>query len=318
MPFLTTRRIKDRIFPDPGRLPTAGVRDLPQKIVLAPRPGLEPSTKPPVRIYLGTEPGQYRAERVFVWSVEKVRDPSRTYEIHLMKDVRGYDRRWWLTGFTNYRFAIANWAGYWLLETFSDEWKPYEGRIIGEVALELGRDPWDLLCDIVIADELRTGLRPGGMRETADDWRMRAAVWRDPRTVIGGSDAGAHLDMMCGAIYSTALLAHGVRDFEVITLEAAIRELTSVPADLYGLTDRGRIVDGGAADLVLFDLDTIGYGTERLRADLPGGASRLYAEATGVHSVLVNGEIIVDDGDFMGVTPGRLLRSGRDTHTVTP
>ena len=111
MPFLTTRRIKDRIFPDPGRLPTAGVRDLPQKIVLAPRPGLEPSTKPPVRIYLGTEPGQYRAERVFVWSVEKVRDPSRTYEIHLMKDVRGYDRRWWLTGFTNYRFAIANWAG---------------------------------------------------------------------------------------------------------------------------------------------------------------------------------------------------------------
>lgn len=110
MPFLTTRRVKDRIFPSPSRLPTAGVRDLPQKVVLPPREGFVPSTKPPVRIYLGTEAGQFRAERIFIWSVDKVRDPSRTYEIHLMKDVRGYDRRWWLTGFTNYRFAIAHWA----------------------------------------------------------------------------------------------------------------------------------------------------------------------------------------------------------------
>lgn len=111
MPFLTTRRIKDRIFPSPARLPTAGVRDLPQKVVLPARSGTTPSTKPPVRIYLGTEAGQYRAERLFIYSVDKFRDPSRVYEIHLMKDVRGYDRRWWLTGFTNYRFAIANWAG---------------------------------------------------------------------------------------------------------------------------------------------------------------------------------------------------------------
>jgi len=111
MPFLTTRRVKDRIFPNPDRLPSAGVRDLPQKIVLPARHGLAPSTKPPVRIYVGTEAGQYRAERVFVYSVDKFRDPSRVYEIHMMKDVRGYDRRWWLTGFTNYRFAIAEWAG---------------------------------------------------------------------------------------------------------------------------------------------------------------------------------------------------------------
>jgi mitochondrial fission protein ELM1 len=111
MPFLTTRRIKDRIFPSASRLPSAGVRDLPQKVVLPARSGTTPSDKPPVRIYLGTEPGQYRAERVFIYSVDKFRDPSRVYEIHLMKDVRGYDRRWWLTGFTNYRFAIAEWAG---------------------------------------------------------------------------------------------------------------------------------------------------------------------------------------------------------------
>lgn len=111
MPFLTTSRILSRVFPDRDRLPSAGVRDLPQKIVLPARHGVVPSNRPPVRIYVGTEAGQYRAERVFLFSIEKVRDPSRTYEIHLMKDVRGYDRRWWLTGFTNYRFAVAAWAG---------------------------------------------------------------------------------------------------------------------------------------------------------------------------------------------------------------
>ena len=111
MPFLTTRRILSRIFPDDARLPSAGARDLPEKVVLPVRAGVTPSEKPPVRIYLGTEAGQHRAERVFIYSIEKVRDPSRVYEIHMMKDVRGYDRRRWLTGFTNYRFAIAYWAG---------------------------------------------------------------------------------------------------------------------------------------------------------------------------------------------------------------
>ena len=71
--------------------------------------------------------------------------------------------------------------------------------------------------------------------------------------MIGGSDAGAHLDMMCGAIYTTALLAHGVREFEVVTLEEAIHLITDVPARLYGLRERGRIAPGWHADLVLFD-----------------------------------------------------------------
>ncbi len=87
-----------------------GTRAQPQAVVLRAR-GSAPSAKPPVRIFVGTEPGQYRAERVLVWSIEQVRDPSRTYEIHLMKDLVGFDRRHWLTGFTNYRFAIAHLAG---------------------------------------------------------------------------------------------------------------------------------------------------------------------------------------------------------------
>ena len=88
-----------------------GFRDRPEVIVLAARADMPRSAKPPVRIFVGTESGQHRAERIFLWSIEQARDPSRVYELHLMADLRGYDRRRWLTGFTNYRFAIPHFAG---------------------------------------------------------------------------------------------------------------------------------------------------------------------------------------------------------------
>jgi N-acyl-D-aspartate/D-glutamate deacylase len=215
--------------------------------------------------------------------------------------------------------AVANWPSLTILESFGPGREELEGRTIGQVASDRGRDdPFEVLLDLVIADDLRTGLGLGATRESKVDWELRAEVWRDERAVIGGSDAGAHLDMMCGAIYSTALLAHGVREFEVIPLEEAVRQLTDVPARLYGLTGRGRIADGNAADVVVFDPERVGYGTERMRNDLPGGASRLYAESVGVHHVLVNGVPIVDDGDLTDAVPGTLLRAGRDTEEVRP
>lgn len=82
-----------------------------ERLLLGTRESATPGDRPPVRIFLGTEPGQYRAERVFVWSVERVRDPGRVYEIYLMKSLTGFDRRRWTTGFTNYRYAIAHLAG---------------------------------------------------------------------------------------------------------------------------------------------------------------------------------------------------------------
>jgi N-acyl-D-aspartate/D-glutamate deacylase len=215
--------------------------------------------------------------------------------------------------------GLANWSRLEIVEAFAPENLPYEGRTVSEIVSERGAvDAFDVLCEILLADELRTGLRPAGMVSTEADWKLRADVWRDPRSVVGGSDAGAHLDMMCGAIYSTALLAHGVREFGVISMEDAIHQLTDVPAQLYGLTGRGRIADRYAADLIVFDPQHVGHGTARMRADLPGGASRLYAEATGMQHVFVNGVAVAENGSIIGDTPGIQLRSGRDTYTVAP
>ena len=210
---------------------------------------------------------------------------------------------------------LAVWDRLIFDETFAPENADAEGRSVGEVARARGLQPFDALLDVVVADGLRTGLRPP-MGESEADWVLRAQAWQDPRAIVGGSDAGAHLDTMCGAIYSTSMLGDGVRARGLLSWEAAVRLLTDVPARLYGLRDRGRLVPGGFADVVVFDPTAIGHGPVRTRDDLPGGASRLYADAVGVGHVLVNGTEIVRDGDFTGAVPGRVLRSGTDTATV--
>src|ERR1051325_7061249 len=111
MALLDRRSKLARLLPALGNASRGGTRAQPECVVLGVRDGVPATPKPPVRIFVGTEPVQYRAERVFFWSIEKVRDPGRIYEIHLMKDLVGFDRRGWLTGFTNYRFAIPHFAG---------------------------------------------------------------------------------------------------------------------------------------------------------------------------------------------------------------
>ena len=211
--------------------------------------------------------------------------------------------------------ALARWENLVIDETFAPQNSAYEGRSVGDVAKETGQDPFDALLDIVIADKLRTGLRPP-IGESEADWELRATVWQDPRTVVGGSDAGAHLDMMCGAIYSTSMLGDGVRARHLLSWEEAVHQLTDVPARLYGLRDRGRLAEGSWADVVVLDPERVGHGPERTRDDLPGGASRLYAEGMGIEHVIVNGEEIVRSGAFTGALPGAVLRSGVDTDTV--
>jgi N-acyl-D-aspartate/D-glutamate deacylase len=210
---------------------------------------------------------------------------------------------------------LAVWDRLIIEETFAPQNKAFEGRTVREVATQRGVEPFDALLDLVVADGLRTGLRPP-IGESEEDWVLRAEVWQDPRAIVGGSDAGAHLDTMCGAIYSTSMLGDGVRARGLLSWERAVQLLSDVPARLYGLRDRGRLVPGAYADVVVLDPTAVGHRAVRTRDDLPGGASRLYAEATGIGRVLVNGAEIVRDGAFSGAVPGRVIRSGTDTDTV--
>lgn len=212
--------------------------------------------------------------------------------------------------------ALAQWDRLTVVEGFTPETRRFEGQQVGEIAAQQGKEPFDALIDIVIADGLRTGVQPRFPDATDDTWRARVEVWNDPRAVIGGSDAGAHLDMMSMSTYSTFLLGEAVRERGLLDLEAAVHLLTARPAELYGLRDRGRIAEGAWADLVAFDPDVVGPLPARTRDDLPGGASRLYAGSTGIEHVLVNGVEIARGSEFTGDTPGALLRSGRDTTTA--
>jgi N-acyl-D-aspartate/D-glutamate deacylase len=142
-------------------------------------------------------------------------------------------------------------------------------------------------------------------------------VWRDPRTIVGGSDAGAHLDMIDSFSFSTTLLGRAVRQRSLLPVEEAVHYLTGAPAALYGLKDRGTLAPGGWADIVVFDPAAIGPGSLTTRHDLPAGAGRIYGEAEGVARVFVAGEEVVAGGEFTDARPGTMLRSGRDTTTVT-
>jgi N-acyl-D-aspartate/D-glutamate deacylase len=135
--------------------------------------------------------------------------------------------------------------------------------------------------------------------------------------MIGGSDAGAHLDRMCGAPYTTRFLADCLRGRQLVSLERAVQLITSAPARLFGLRDRGVLREGAIADIVVFDPATVDSEEATLVRDLPGDSARLTAGSQGIVRVLVNGTAIVEDGKPTGATPGTVLRSGRDTETVT-
>jgi N-acyl-D-aspartate/D-glutamate deacylase len=145
---------------------------------------------------------------------------------------------------------------------------------------------------------------------------MRGDAWLDERTVIGASDAGAHLDMLDTFAFSTVVLGEGVRERGLLTLSQAIRQLSEVPARYLGMKDRGLLRPGYWADVVVFDPDTVGRGPVYTRFDLPAGAARLYADSLGINHVIVNGREIIRNGKFMGVFPGKILRPGTDTQSV--
>jgi N-acyl-D-aspartate/D-glutamate deacylase len=211
---------------------------------------------------------------------------------------------------------LTDWGRYVIGDTYSDANAGLSGQVVEDVAAERGIPAFDALVEIVLADDFRTVLWPMPTDNDPESWAMRGEVWSDPRVLLGGSDAGAHLDRMCGSTYTTRLLADCLRGRQLASLERAVQMLTQEPAALFGLVGRGTIAAGNHADLVLFDPDTVGSEDARLVEDLPGGSARLTAGSRGVTRVYVAGVATVVDSLATGATPGRVLRSGRDTVTV--
>ena len=211
---------------------------------------------------------------------------------------------------------LADWGDYVIGDTYSEANRGLKGRVVRDIANERGHSSFGTLLDIVIADELRTVLWPTPQDDDAESWRMRAELWQDERAIIGGSDAGAHLDRMCGAPYPTRWLSDCIRGRQLVPVEHAVKMMTSAPARLFGFTDRGVLREGAFADVVVFDPQAVGSEDAALVTDLPGDSSRLTAGSFGVKRVLVNGVVIVEDGVANGRVPGSVLKSGRDTYTV--
>lgn len=184
----------------------------------------------------------------------------------------------------------------------------HRGSTLGSIARARGVEPLDAMLDLALADRLRTGFTVPPADDDDASWALRAEMWRDPRTIVGGSDAGAHVDLMCGATYTTALLADSLHGRRLLSVEEAVHQLAAVPARLYGLAGRGVIGPGVHADVVVFDPAGVGEGPVELHHDLPGGAPRLRARSAGVVRVLVNGRTVVRDGAHAGDAAGALIR----------
>ncbi|UYQ62741.1 N-acyl-D-amino-acid deacylase family protein [Streptomyces peucetius] len=239
--------------------------------------------------------------------IEKLSDPAVRAEMLRRADSReaGVFRR------------LAHFGRYVIGDTYTPRNAGLTGRVVGEIAAERGQDPFECLVEICAADDLRTVLWPMPTDNDPDSWALRAETWQHEDVLLGGSDAGAHLDRMCGAPYTTRFLGDCLRGRRLVGLEAAVKMLTDDPARLFGLRDRGRVVKGHYADLVLFDPERIDAGPATLVHDLPGDSPRLDAKAVGIVSVRVNGVETIRNDVVTGAVPGTVLRSGRDTRTVS-
>jgi N-acyl-D-aspartate/D-glutamate deacylase len=213
--------------------------------------------------------------------------------------------------------GLARWGGYRIGTTFSAENAGLEGRFVEDIAAERGTGHFDTLLDIVIADDLRTVLWPAQPGEDDESWMLRRQVWDEPGIMLGGSDAGAHIDRLCGSNYPTEFLRDVLHGRKLVSLERAVAMMTSVPAELFGFRDRGLIVEGGWADLVLLNPETIGTSECDFANDLPGEAQRLIAGSTGIERVWLNGQLSIVNGEPVGELAGRVLHPGRDTRTAS-
>lgn len=178
------------------------------------------------------------------------------------------------------------------------------GQTVQQIADEQGIDGCDALLDLAIADDVQSRFTVAVAN--SDDQRLKNLIC-DERVRIGLADGGAHVDMLGEAGYPTYLLGYWVRERGVMSLERAVQRITSEPAELFGISDRGRLQEGLKADVVVFDADQVGSDRRpHLVDDLPEGGVRMVTEARGIEHVIVNGVPILSAGSITGSLPGRI------------
>jgi N-acyl-D-amino-acid deacylase len=203
--------------------------------------------------------------------------------------------------------GFGNWARITLHDVKSPALKHLEGQTVAEIAAAQGKDGVDCLLDLTLADDLENEFTMASFNTRVD--RM-AELLNDPSVLLGLGDGGAHLDMLCDSGYPTYVLGTWVRERKVLSLEEAVRRMTSDPADFYGIRDRGRLAPGLAADVAIFDPATVGsVGRPERRYDLPGGGKRMVMRSQGIAYTIVNGEVTWEKGELTGAAAGTVLRS---------
>jgi N-acyl-D-aspartate/D-glutamate deacylase len=191
----------------------------------------------------------------------------------------------------------------WVTDSGRPDFQSLIGKDIAGLAAARGVDPLDLFFDLALEDEL-------DLQYTTARFGVPEEYLGDPRTLIGLSDGGAHIGILCNAGYTTEMLGDLVRDRQLLTLELAVKRITSEPADFFGLSDRGRISLGQAGDFAIFNPKTVNSNSARPKVsnDLPGGGRRLTVPATGMEYTIVNGEILYAAGKPTDIRPGQILR----------
>lgn len=206
-------------------------------------------------------------------------------------------------GFFNKRWDLIK-----VMKTTLDENKGLEQRSLEEIArLRGARHPMDVMFDIGLQEDLNTLF----LRTEAQDDEVVASIIKSPYTNVGMSDAGAHVAFDAGFGISGLVLGYWVRQKGMLTLEQAVNLLSFKVASIFGLKDRGLVWPGWAADLALFDPDTVEALESVEASDYPGGFTRMVQHARGVHYTIVNGEVLLEQGEHTGAYPGRVIRNAR-------
>jgi N-acyl-D-aspartate/D-glutamate deacylase len=203
--------------------------------------------------------------------------------------------------------AFGNWARITVHEVKNNSLKNLEGRTVAEIAAERNVDGVDAFLDVTLEDDLDNEFTMTSFNTRVD--RMTELL-NDPSVLIGLGDGGAHLDMLCDSGYPTYVLGTWVRERKALTLEEAVRRMTSDPADFFGIADRGRLKPGLAADVTIFDPATVAsVGRPERLYDLPGKAKRMVMRSRGIEYTIVNGEVTWEKGALTGASSGKVLRS---------